>query len=309
MRNASTKNGSFDLVTTAIEEIGDFAEAGLLRPLDDYVDKYQPSWNDPKYGYAGGEPTVNLFTKYKGTTYVVAFDNDTQPYFYRGDLLDNPRGEGGVRGQVRPAAAPAGDVGRAGRGRRVLHAADQQLYGDVATHAPFWGIVNWNERFVSRREPEQVYFKPTGRPTSTTRRYPGVRGAPEVARVVTSRAALEKDWLAQYQLLGAGNGFGRLVPEPDEARAGEPDLDTAASASTSGRTSMPGRVVDGVLIRRPVIFYNICYGVNAFADPAHHEAAYLFLQWAGGARVYTCLTFNPGGYQDPHHIFSFTIRT
>ena len=68
---------------------------------------------------------------------------------------------------------------------------------------------------------------------------------------------------------------------------------------------MPGRVVDGVLIRRPVIFYNICYGVNAFADPARHEAAYLFLQWAGGARAYTFLTFNPAGYQDPHHLYTF----
>ena len=54
LRNASTKNGSFDAVTSAIEEIGDFAEAGLLLPLDEYVDKYQPSWSDPTYGYAGG---------------------------------------------------------------------------------------------------------------------------------------------------------------------------------------------------------------------------------------------------------------
>ena len=67
---------------------------------------------------------------------------------------------------------------------------------------------------------------------------------------------------------------------------------------------MPGRIIDGALIRRPVIFYNICYGVNAFADPSHHEAAYLFLQWAGGARIYTWLTANPAGYQDPHHIYS-----
>jgi len=37
IRNASTKNGSFDLVTGAIEDTGDYAEAGLLRPLDDYV--------------------------------------------------------------------------------------------------------------------------------------------------------------------------------------------------------------------------------------------------------------------------------
>ena len=54
-----------------------------------------------------------------------------------------------------------------------------------------------------------------------------------------------------------------------------------------------------------MIFYNICYGVNAFADPSHHEAAYLFLQWAGGARIYTWLTSNPAGYQDPHHTYSF----
>ena len=31
-----------------------------------------------------------LFNQYKGSTYTVAFDNDTQPYFYRSDLLENP---------------------------------------------------------------------------------------------------------------------------------------------------------------------------------------------------------------------------
>src|SRR5207302_605517 len=36
-----------------------------------------------------------------------------------------------------------------------------------------------------------------------------------------------------------------------------------------------------------------------------HEVSYLFLQWAGGARMYTYLTANPGGYQDPHHTISF----
>jgi multiple sugar transport system substrate-binding protein len=64
-------------------------------------------------------------------------------------------------------------------------------------------------------------------------------------------------------------------------------------------------MVNGKLVRRTVIFYNISYGVNAFAPKSHHEAAYLFLQWAGGARMYTYLTANPGGYQDPHHSLSF----
>ena len=91
LRNASTRNSSFDLVTTAIEEIGDFAEAGLLRPLGEYVEKHQPSWFDEEFGFAGGEPTVNLFSKYKDEFYVVAFDNDTQPYVYRADLFNNAR--------------------------------------------------------------------------------------------------------------------------------------------------------------------------------------------------------------------------
>jgi ABC-type glycerol-3-phosphate transport system substrate-binding protein len=86
---------------------------------------------------------------------------------------------------------------------------------------------------------------------------------------------------------------------------GNPDLDTANVGQYIRSDVMPGRVIDGALIRRPVIFYNICYGVNAFADASHHEAAYLFLQWAGGARAYTFLTFNPAGYQDPHHLYTF----
>ena len=106
--------------------------------------------------------------------------------------------------------------------------------------------------------------------------------------------------------MGAGNGFGggRRSRTRRSSLPGNPDLDKADIGKYIKSAVMPGRVVDGALIRRPVIFYNICYGVNAFADPSHHEAAYLFLQWAGGARVYTFLTANVGGYQDPHHTYS-----
>ena len=44
--------------------------------------------------------------------------------------------------------------------------------------------------------------------------------------------------------------------------------------------------------------------MNAFSDPSRHEATYLFLQWAGGARMYTYLCFNVNGYQDPHHTYT-----
>ena len=47
-RNASSRNKSFDAVTFAIEETGDFADAKFIKPLDDYVKKYKPSWYDKK---------------------------------------------------------------------------------------------------------------------------------------------------------------------------------------------------------------------------------------------------------------------
>lgn len=139
LRNASTKNGSFDLVTTFIEEVGDFAEAGLLRPLDEYVEKYQPSWNDPTYGFAGGETTVTLFSKYKGGYYVVAFDNDTQPYFYRGDLIDSPDEQAAFEDKYgRPLRFPLTWDEQA-EVAEFFTRPDQQLYGDVATLTVFWG--------------------------------------------------------------------------------------------------------------------------------------------------------------------------
>jgi ABC-type glycerol-3-phosphate transport system substrate-binding protein len=68
---------------------------------------------------------------------------------------------------------------------------------------------------------------------------------------------------------------------------------------------MPGRTVDGVLIRRPVAHPNLQHGVNAFTDRSRQEAAYLFLQWLGGARVHSWRVIVPGGFGvDPMHEYS-----
>ena len=311
LRNASTQNGSFDIVTSAIEETGDFAEAGLILPLDEYVDKYQPSWLDPEFGYAGGEATVALFNKYKDSYYFVAFDNDTQPYFYRSDLLENPEEQAAFEDQYgRPLEFPLTwehhDEVAAFFTRPD---ADIPLFGDANTLAPFWCAVKWNERFVSSANPNMYYFNEDGVGQRQQRgRRPRLRGAagarsrssrPEHARAGLDRpvpgrwAPATASWAAPSRTRRSSSRATRPTTRP-------------TSASTSRVDVTPGREVDGALVRRPVIFYNISYGVNAFADPARHEAAYLFLQWAGGARAYTFLTFNLGGYQDPHHIYTMT---
>jgi multiple sugar transport system substrate-binding protein len=309
IRNASTKNGSFDLVTGAIEDTGDYAEAGLLRPLDDYVAKYKPSWNDPKYGYLGGRSIVNLFTKYNGHTYWVAFDNDTQPFVYREDLFNDPKEQANFAAKYgQPLTVPKTWDDQAKIAEFFTRPnAPTPLYGSVERKSPFWGVVNWQHRFVCSADPDMYYFKPDG--SANINNPAGIRAATEHLRSLkwSEPGALSKDWISQYQTFGAGNGVmgGTFSNVTKLVVAANPTFDKGYGKYL--RTDVqPGRMIKGKLVRRVCIHYNISYGVNAFAPKSHHEAAYLFLQWAGGARMYTYLTANPGGYQDPHHTYSFS---
>jgi multiple sugar transport system substrate-binding protein len=307
IRNASTKNGKFDLVTGAIEDTGDYAEAGLLRPLDDFVRKYKPSWNDPKYGYYGGKSVVQLFTQYNGQTYWVAFDNDTQPFVYRSDLFNDPKEKAAFEDKYgQPLTFPKTWDDQAKIAAFFTRPnANPPLYGSVERKSPFWGIVNWQHRFVSSGDPNMYYFKPDG--SANVNNAAGIRAATEHLRSLqwSEPGALSKDWISQYQTFGAGNGVmgGTFANCTKLVVPANPTYDKGFGKYL--RTDVqPGRMVGGKLIRRVVIFYNISYGVNAFAPKSHHEAAYLFLQWAGGARIFSFLTLNPGGYQDPHHTYS-----
>jgi multiple sugar transport system substrate-binding protein len=309
IRNASTKNGSFDCVTGAIEDTGDYANAGLLRPLDDYVAKYRPSWNDPKYGYAGGRSTVQLFTQYNGQTYWVAFDNDTQPYVYRADLFNDPKEKANFEDKYgQPLVFPKTWNDQAKIAEFFTRPNAQiPLYGSVERKGPFWGKVNWQHRFVSGADPNQYYFKPDG--SANVNNVAGIRAATEHLRSLqwSEPGNLSKDWLSQYASFGAGNGVqGGTFANVTKIVPGNKDLDTGGFGKHLRTEVQPGRMINGKLVRRVAMHYNISYGVNAFSPKKNHEAAYLFLQWAGGARMYTYLCANPAGYQDPHHTITLS---
>lgn len=69
------------------------------------------------------------------------------------------------------------------------------------------------------------------------------------------------------------------------------------------RTTLPpGRMVNGKLVQRSVIYFNNQFVVNAFSDPSLHEAAYLVLQWLSSKHVFDWLTGNPAGYMDPNRV-------
>jgi len=306
LRNAETRNGSFDVVMSFFEEPGDFAEAGLLRPLDDLVERHRPSWLDPVYGLSGGESTVTLVTKYKGSTYVVPFDIDPQPYFYRGDLMDSPEEQAAFADRHgRPLRFPLTWDEQAEVAEFFTRpGADPPLYGDVATLAPGLGIVNWKQRFVCSGNPNMLYFNDDA--SANVDNEAGIRAFEELLRSLEwhPSQALDQDFFVQWQLMRDCAGWGGgSYPALTKLLAGSPNPSTGCGRHIRSEVS-PGRIVDGALIRRPVVTGGTYCGVNAFADRSRQEAAYLFLQWIGGARVHTWLGFSPHGVLDPHHVYA-----
>jgi len=66
MQDITTNAGVFDVYQIAWNNIGDYADIGGIIPLDDFVEKYQPDFNDPERGYVGADRGVELLAKYDG---------------------------------------------------------------------------------------------------------------------------------------------------------------------------------------------------------------------------------------------------
>lgn len=111
--------------------------------------------------------------------------------------------------------------------------ANPPLYGDVATVAPFWGVVNWEQRFVCSASPNMLYLNADGSANVDTE--PGVRAFAELLRSLEWHPpkALEQNWFSQYQLMGAGS-----VDDPYVARSYKPQP-TGAFKNIIPRTTPP----------------------------------------------------------------------
>src|SRR5581483_8170040 len=114
------------------------------------IARYDPQWLDPTYGYLGGERTVAMLTRYRGRTYAIATDLDTQPYFYRSDLLEDSRERAAFSDRYgRELRFPLTWDEHAEVAEFFTRpAANPPVYGDVSTLEPFWGSVNWYQRYV-----------------------------------------------------------------------------------------------------------------------------------------------------------------
>jgi multiple sugar transport system substrate-binding protein len=138
------RTGSYDLLNVVPAWIPDLAEAGVLEPLDEYIDKH---------GYREGlEDILPVYRdnqmSYQGTVYGLPDDGDIIIMYYRRDLFEDPEHQQAFQEQYgRELAPPETWEEFAEVGRYFTEATGGEVYGAGAFRQA--GLVHyfWEERF------------------------------------------------------------------------------------------------------------------------------------------------------------------
>lgn len=307
LQESQTRSGSPHIMEFWINHKGDMAEAGVLANLDEFIEKYNPDWADPgadsTLHFLGGLAEWDLVGKHTGSAYLIPFDGDYMVWCYRSDLSTDPEEQSAFAdryGYEMPEFPLTWEQQH--DMAEFFTRPDVPLYGSVDQKNPLWGYANWMKRYVSFDDPNQYFFNDDG--SAAIASDAGIQAAEEHVRSLdwTFDGALSKSWPESYAAMGAGEAF-MAAGFPNFTKFIRPDLDIFPPAEVGPflrEAVSPGRVVNGALVRRTTLFAHTSYGVNGFADRAIQEAAYLILQWAGSARMYTWLVGNPAGYFDPN---------
>lgn len=302
---AATKDGSQNIVQLDMHSNGDLAEAGLLLDLSEYVDKYQPDWDDPTWGYIGGPSVTQLFNYYNGKPYTVASDGDFQIFVARRDLWEDSKEQGDFESKYGyPLEYPTTwtqfrDMAE------FFHRPDQKLLGATDLRGPSWGWINYILRYVSTANPVQFYFDDQMNPLVNSEQGIQAFNACLDTTQFGSKDALTWIWTEQYANWGEGGAamtiaFNNITKFMK--KGGPFDTTGRDIGADTWAIPMPGWDVDGQLVRHTSLYYNASNGVNAYSPSEYHEVSYLFLQWVASGPIYTWLTANPAGYQDPGKI-------
>ena len=88
MQEAVTRAGRYDVIQGTSVSLPDWADAGAILDLTDFVEKYKPDLFNKKWGVV--PPAANYGEYYKGRIYALWYDNDEWTLLLRSDYLSDP---------------------------------------------------------------------------------------------------------------------------------------------------------------------------------------------------------------------------
>jgi multiple sugar transport system substrate-binding protein len=299
IQDHQTNARSYDIYTYWSAELPDIVQTGALHVLDDFMAQYKPDWLDQKLGLIGGATTLASTSQVFGKTYNVLFDGDWQSWVYRQDLFEDPKEKKAFKDQYGWDLQWPETFEQLDQLADFFHRPDQGLIGCSDIRNQYWGFTNWYQRYTSLANPYQTYFdENTGKPNIDSSQ--GIQAAQEHLDTLRyhHKDAISWGWPEQYASMTAGK-TAITCAFPNMPKF----VDNPANKAVFGKLRSgisPGRIIDGVLVRRSVWWPSIGHAVAT--NTKYPEAAYLILQWGTSGPVSTWMTGNPGGYYDPWRI-------
>lgn len=297
MHEAIVRSGDFDLFLTFCNWIGDMAEAGLIVPLDRWIQKYDPEIHAGPNAYV--KPLDLFTTQYGGHYYALGMDNDALVLFYRKDLLENPEEQAAFQARYgRPLRLPE-TWEEFDLLTEFFDRPEQGLRGAHLYLERQFAYTSWAPRFIAKGG---IYFDPlTMDPRIDTPE--GVEALKEVLalRQHMFPEAYTGDWSAAYTFFPEGKVFWTIAWASLGHWASNPEI--SKIAGNVGFAQLPGEYHTGVLYRATPHVVGWSLSVSRYGRAP--EAAYLIAQWLNSPSISAqCITRT--GTLDPFRLNHFT---
>lgn len=274
IQEATAKTGTPDGILHMANWNGDFAEAGLIAPLDEWVQKYNPQMNDRRVGYV--QPLGGFTTRYRGHIWALDHDDDSFTYFYRSDLFNDPKQKAQFEDKYGFALKPADTWDQFDKIAAFFTRPSQGYYGAFLFGNRAFAYVNWAARFHSRGG---IYMNRDMEPQIASDI--GITALEEmvpVTRKYMPPEAVTGDWTALYQAFPAGKAvqatswisLGKFANDPKNSKI----------AGHGVAAVMPGSKVKGKLFRAAPHVVGWTWSVSRHGK--NPEAMYLIAQWLTG---------------------------
>ncbi len=299
MLELSTGTGAYDLLMFNPGWMGDYVD--FLLPLDEYMDKWDPDWDDIHSGFQEWENT------YGGKRYSLTLDGDIIMMYYRKDLFENPKEKTAFKAKYGYELAPPKtwdqllDIGEFFR-------RDTDGDGKI----DFWGYADQAKRgrsfywyllrYIAYSSPDPQLFDPeTMEPLINSPEAINALENYQKAIDLAPPGVLGWEWDELYSAFMKGN-LAMSIHWPDEGKR-HVELETAVPGAQMGYVLPPGVEKDGKLYQRSMTFGGWILGVAK--DSKNPEAAYMVLWYMLGPETSLELVLDPGTGQDLFRISHF----
>ena len=244
---------------------------------------------------------MQQFNYYAGKCVLVDFDGDYQSWSYRTDLFEDPTEQKDFKAKYGWDLQWPETWEQFDQIAEFFNRPDKGLVGSTDLRNPVWQQVHLYQRFCCMADPFQMLFDPnTAKPLIDSPA--GIETIQWLADSLKwhTKDALSWGWPEQYAHWAEGGaamtcGYPNISKFQDNA--GNKDSKVTGKMKTG---LVPGKVINGKLIRRGTWWPNICHAVSS--QTKYPEASYLMLQWADSPSIFTWMVGNPAGFYDPFQL-------